>query len=404
MKRIVMILLLFLASATLYACSDEEENNARNVVSVETHDPMNVDVLTAFDDLNLPVLFTVTLEDGSELELPVAWDGARAIYDAKAPGEYTLEGSLIISGNVTNKDDIKVTQTVNVVSDTFLNTLERFGDFSTLIAALKATNLDVLLDEAEQDYTLFAPTDAAFSRLLDTLDLSLETLLEDERLESILRYHIFANDRSEAVLSAMAPSSPESLSDGEAVRIDTEGRTLRLNNIANVTQSDVVTNNGRIHVIDQVLLPISMIDETADGIIDEELFALILDILAASDIGIPDLLDIGITVFLPDEEAFTALIDTLDMSITELLESESLPLLLSNHMIIGAYDTERLLLEAPITVESLYGETLLITESDGALFVNDNLIGESESIGEFGFVHFIDAVLVPDDLFDEFDE
>ena len=402
MKRIVMIIVFFLAIFMLNACNDDEDH-ARNIASVESREPIEVNVLTSFDDLNLPVLYTVTLEDGSELELPVAWEGARAIYDEKVPKEYVFEGALIISGNVTNKDNVKVSQTVNVVSDSFINTLENLGDFNTLIDALEITELHALLEDTEKAYTLFAPTDAAFSRLLDTLDMSLEALLNDERLEAILRYHVFANDRSEAVLSAMAPSSPESLSDGEAVRIDTEGRTLRLNNLANVTQSDVVTNNGRIHVIDQVLLPISMIDDTVEGIIDEEFFALILDILSAADIGIPDLIDIGITVFLPDEDAFTTLLDSLDMSINELLESDALPLLLSNHIIIGTYDVEGLLLEAPFTIESLYGDNLLITEEEGALYVNDALLGESETIGEFGYVHFIDTVLVPDDLFDEAD-
>ena len=45
------------------------------------------------------------------------------------------------------------------------------GSFTTLVAALQATGLDTVLDDADSTFTVFAPTDDAFALLgQDTID------------------------------------------------------------------------------------------------------------------------------------------------------------------------------------------------------------------------------------------
>src|SRR5829696_4861798 len=66
------------------------------------------------------------------------------------------------------------------------------GEFSILIAALQAANPDILRKlSSEREFTVFAPTDAAFTALLEELGLTAEQLLGDRALVSrVLRYHI----------------------------------------------------------------------------------------------------------------------------------------------------------------------------------------------------------------------
>ncbi|HEY9528047.1 MAG TPA: fasciclin domain-containing protein, partial [Anaerolineales bacterium] len=66
------------------------------------------------------------------------------------------------------------------------------GEFSILIAALQAANPDILKKlSGDREYTVFAPTDAAFTALLAELGVTAEQLLSDKpMLSRVLRYHI----------------------------------------------------------------------------------------------------------------------------------------------------------------------------------------------------------------------
>ena len=66
------------------------------------------------------------------------------------------------------------------------------GEFSILIAALKAADPIVLRTlSGKGQYTVFAPTDAAFASLLDELGLTAEQLLSDKKLvTNVLIYHV----------------------------------------------------------------------------------------------------------------------------------------------------------------------------------------------------------------------
>jgi len=65
------------------------------------------------------------------------------------------------------------------------------GSFTTLVAALQATGLDEVLDDADRDFTVFAPTDAAFELLgTDTINA---LLADTDTLSDILLYHVIAD-------------------------------------------------------------------------------------------------------------------------------------------------------------------------------------------------------------------
>jgi transforming growth factor-beta-induced protein len=129
-----------------------------------------------------------------------------------------------------------------------LQTAERAGGFSTLLAAVDAAGLaDVL--RGEGPFTIFAPTDDAFDNLPDGVLASL--LADPGALAEILTYHVVAGSLASG--DVVAQSSIGTVN-GASVAVSVEGEVVRIND-ATVLAVDVQATNGVIHVIDTVLLP-----------------------------------------------------------------------------------------------------------------------------------------------------
>lgn len=122
--------------------------------------------------------------------------------------------------------------------------------FSTLVAAVKAAGLADALQGAGP-FTVFAPTDAAFSKLpAGTLD----ALLKDPvKLAAILKYHVVSGKVMAADVIKGDGAKPTTLN-GAALDITVKGGKVYVNG-ALVTGADVAASNGVIHVIDTVVLP-----------------------------------------------------------------------------------------------------------------------------------------------------
>ncbi len=121
-------------------------------------------------------------------------------------------------------------------------------DLSILVEAATLTGLADPLSKNDSEYTIFAPTDAAFEALPEgTLDA---LLANTDALAQILLYHaVFQTFMSEDL---MALETVEVLT---ALSIDLEvvDGVLVLNGVAKVTEADIACSNGVIHIIDTVL-------------------------------------------------------------------------------------------------------------------------------------------------------
>jgi uncharacterized surface protein with fasciclin (FAS1) repeats len=135
-------------------------------------------------------------------------------------------------------------------------------DHTTLVAAVKAAGLVDTL-KGPGPFTVFAPTNEAFSALpAGTVD----TLLKPEnkaKLTSVLTYHVVAGKMDAAALMAAVRAGggkatlktvegdplTVTVSGGKVVVMDESGGS------ATVTIADVYQSNGVIHVVDKVLLP-----------------------------------------------------------------------------------------------------------------------------------------------------
>ncbi len=122
------------------------------------------------------------------------------------------------------------------------------GSLNTLVAAIKAAGLVETL-QGDGPFTVFAPTDEAFSNLPEG---TVEALLKDKaRLASILAYHVVPGK----VMSADVVKLKDAKTvQGQNIRIRTVRDGVMVDD-ANVVTTDILASNGVIHVIDKVILP-----------------------------------------------------------------------------------------------------------------------------------------------------
>ncbi|MGM9321894.1 fasciclin domain-containing protein [Deinococcus aquaticus] len=120
-------------------------------------------------------------------------------------------------------------------------------NFSTLATALEAAGLTNTLKSGS--YTVFAPTNAAFSKLpSDTLAMALN---DTEMLRSILLYHVVPGKVTAKQVMGMSSGMT---AQGGSFLVTVTGGKVMIDN-ATVTKADVVACNGIVHVIDTVLMP-----------------------------------------------------------------------------------------------------------------------------------------------------
>jgi len=135
-------------------------------------------------------------------------------------------------------------------ADDIVDTAIAADDFNTLVAAVQAAGLVETL-KGEGPFTVFAPTDAAFAALPEG---TVESLLEEEnrdQLTAILTYHVVPGAVTAADVVGL--DTAETVQ-GDTIDITVDGDTVMVDG-ATVVQADIMTDNGVIHVIDQVIMP-----------------------------------------------------------------------------------------------------------------------------------------------------
>ncbi len=133
------------------------------------------------------------------------------------------------------------------------------GNFTTLVEALGLAGLADDLDNLDNTYTVFAPTDAAFDALREEIgeDAFNDLLANSEALEDVLLYHVIADDTilaDAAVSVAQSDSSTVAMGNGDDAGLSLDGDNLLINT-SMVTDTNVLAENGVIHVIDKVMMP-----------------------------------------------------------------------------------------------------------------------------------------------------
>ena len=136
------------------------------------------------------------------------------------------------------------------VTTNIIDTAVAAGNFTFFVTALEMAGLVDALSDPDSNFTVFAPTNAAFHLLGDD---ALNALLADtEALTTLLTNHVIAGSTVDAVTAySLNGTMLETLS-GNTVEVAIDDGSLLIQG-AKVTSSDIFTTNGIIHVIDRVI-------------------------------------------------------------------------------------------------------------------------------------------------------
>ncbi len=135
-------------------------------------------------------------------------------------------------------------------------------DLSTLVSALQSAELATMMKEDEGPFTVFAPTNAAFSKVPKaTLD-NLMMAENKEKLQTVLKYHVVSGKITSADLAKAIKDNNGTYKfntvEGAELTAMMKGDNVVLKDgngkTATVVQADVEASNGVVHVIDAVVM------------------------------------------------------------------------------------------------------------------------------------------------------
>lgn len=136
-------------------------------------------------------------------------------------------------------------------------------NFSMLVMLLQEADLVGAL-QGDGPFTVFAPTNEAFTDLVTALDITPEELMAQPELASVLLYHVVSGK----VMST-------DLTDGLAAPT-LNGKTIAFDlmsgvkvNSSTVISADIEATNGVVHVIDSVLIPEGFVLQDIDMMKEE---------------------------------------------------------------------------------------------------------------------------------------
>lgn len=270
--------------------------------------------------------------------------------------------------------------------------------FSILTSALQSTGLDITLANLDNDYTVFAPTDAAFSKLpAGTLEN-----LTNEQLTNILLYHVLPGEVLADAAISLAQSAGNSVTtaNGSMISLSFANSTLFANG-AKISAADVMADNGVIHVVDNVILPPEMMKTPTNNIAeialaDPDNFSTLVDVLTAANL-VDTLSDESstFTVFAPTNNAFAA-IDS-DVLTTLLADVDALTNVLLSHVVSGASINSLSAYAANGTMLTMASGTKVqvsIDEETGMLVIGNAKVIVKDIYATNGIVHVVDMVIM----------
>lgn len=310
-----------------------------------------------------------------------------------------VSSTLVVTGCNDDDDDHKVeTPTTPVATPTtVVDVAVSDGNFTTLVAALEATGLDETLANTDANFTVFAPTDAAFALLPEG---TVEALLADtETLSNILTYHVIA-DKVDAATAISSAGSKVTMVNGDSVGLSLDDDNLLVNTVT-VTSADIMADNGIIHVIDAVLMPPTDKGMPTANIVETAVaagtFNTLVSALQATNLDAV-LADESkmYTVFAPTDDAFAMLgeetINTL-LANTDVLSS-----ILLQHVVMGEVDSVTAFTLNGMEAETASGAKLPVSinsETDSLMFGGAKVVTKDIHTTN-GIIHVIDAVIVGD--------
>jgi len=280
-------------------------------------------------------------------------------------------------------------------------------NFSTLVAAVTAASpsiLETLLNSTKK--TLFAPTNDAFAAA------GITSLPPRATLDAVLAYHVLGSEVKAAQLpAAAAPANSAITTLGGVFYLSNRGSNgVFINGTSKVTVTDIMADNGVVHVIDRTLLPPSQtIGQIATALSTASSGKEFTQLVAALT-RVPALLNAAVsstanlTVFAPTDAAFNELYKALGVTGVNDIDLPTLTAVLQHHIISAPTTaTGRVFSRDLVTgnVPALSG-SLNINAGSGTVTSGKGVVANISSnaalvnvLGTNGVVHTINKVLLP---------
>ncbi|SIR02939.1 fasciclin domain-containing protein [Maribacter ulvicola] len=329
----------------------------------------------------------------------------------------------MITWSCSDDDDV---EPLTINETTIVETAQAEDALSSLVSALttadnsEGTDLVGTLN-SNGPFTVFAPTNDAFTALLNQLD-DFESLsdfdTDEERaiLTSILTYHVVAGVAASS--SDLTNGMMVTTVQGEDLTINIDGDVFvedatEVN--AKVVIADVEASNGVVHVIDKVLLPQAIIDALngeediengtlVDIVVATEPLSLLEAAVIKADLVATLSSDGPFTVFAPTDDAFVALLDVLgdDYNSLDDFDTDEEIALLKNILLfhVVAAEVKSTDLAAGEVATALENNSVDIIASGDSFVIGDasdtnaNITGV-DIMASNGIAHTIDKVLLP---------
>jgi uncharacterized surface protein with fasciclin (FAS1) repeats len=280
------------------------------------------------------------------------------------------------------------------------------GRFTTLVAAVQSAGLADALSSGE--WTVFAPTDAAFAKLGLSADNIADAFSTDE-LTEILLYHAIGAEVSSSV--ALTLLGDVTMANGQQAGLKYINGSIFVNDDSKVIIPDIIASNGVIHAVDTVILgpwPRTEDDTAASSgtggssttasstivdlaVADGRFTTLVAAVQAA---GLADALSSGEwTVFAPTDDAFAKLGLNADNIADSFTTAELTDILLYHAIEAEVKSDAALTLLGDVTMAN--GKKAGLKYADGSIFVNDDskvIIADIDASN--GVIHAVDTVIL----------
>lgn len=336
-----------------------------------------------YDSSAFPALTTLTASQGGTLSFEYGSD-------------------LMINGTATvgTADLVASNGVIHVIDSVLLPPVPTCADllsdpnFSTLASAVDTVGLTTTLsDPTTGPFTIFAPTNEAFGNLPSGLLASL--MMDANALANLLTYHVVEGT---ALSSTIAGTDRLDSLLGDVITVKTVTGTnliLILNENATIQQADIMASNCVVHVIDNVLIPITVLDYLASTGDFNVLLAALEAAGLTAEFGDPD--TPAFTIFAPTDAAFDAFSDAELQAL--LNDPAALTDLLNYHVLSGELLQDDLTTQG--TIVTANGKQMRVTLLDNGTLtlvsINDGaaVLAISDVQTANGVVHVIDTVLDP---------
>ena len=267
-------------------------------------------------------------------------------------------------------------------------------DLSSFLAVLEKTQLgSTLAERTDVNYTVFVPSNQAFSSLPEG---AVETLLDprnDDRLEEVFNYHVLA--RAEPTFELEKYTALQMIS-GQWLSIDYRNKQI---GGATFTGEVIPCSNGVIYIIDQVLTPTT--DDLYQALQKDGRFKTFTRAITASRQGkLYQNVHDNYTVFAPTDQAFAKLPKEIVESLFLPENDERLEDIIKHHISDVVYSAGKSYgadrLGVPdITPTSAFGQQLNFAVRDGVATIDEVQILETDIPTANGLIHVVDSVILP---------